>query len=178
MPLLVDPIIMIGRMEHCSGLACRHRAVGNAIIQELLERQQTGDEAISQMVFITGNPQRLTDSFAALMLTWGYGKYDIRKDAGEKPDWYMQELNGISRGFRSLKKFMKNQKELIELPQVSDLRQFIESDAVFTFSRFSEYHALPRIRKINYTFPIPTQEITTTPCYISPPQFRWVRQIR
>lgn len=80
----------------------------------------------------------------------------------------MQELNGISRGFRSLKKFMKNQKELIELPQVSDLRQFIESDAVFTFSRFSEYHALPQDQKNKlYTFPIPTQEITTTPCYVT-----------
>ncbi len=163
-PLLLDPILMVIKEQ-----AIKNYQKNPSSWADLSGMRSLWPESKPHLLFLTGYPLSVADSLAAQQLARGYEKELIQAVPLEMDITQKEIQEVLERGFLNLKRnFFKDVDEkMMELPQVSDLSAFVESNAFYTFARRSSYVALPEFLKQQLRVRITFYNYKpTAPCYV------------
>lgn len=168
-PLALDPVVMVTKRTFIEviGLGAPPSSWSEIFtINELLKRDEL--QTFPQLAYLSGTPQQLTDGFVGHVISRGYGRHHLDPEAIGLPEWYDDEVEGFSRVIQTLRDaFTGSQTDtIIEIPQVSDLKSFMNSPASYTFCRLSTVNAMnAQQREQVMVGPIPSTDLDVALCH-------------
>ena len=136
-PLLIDPMMMFIKKNNIDDFMPDDW-------QTLYMRADMMDRDQPYFVFLTENLWGLADAIATQQLSFGYESKALRNRSPEEGVTEKDLIGIYTRSLVNMKRFMIDAPEdrLTEIPQVKNLKSFLDSDAYATFGRYSEFARL------------------------------------
>lgn len=169
LPLVADPMIMVLKKNAA-------RVTGDSTPPKTWSKVDmisginlSNGLAMPHFVFLNKDSLYLADSMAAIQMAVGFYQDSLRGEKIEEKSTEEKRMQTLHQSVTHFRNYFNEEGEPInQLPQVTSLTEFIESDALFTIARHSDYMNLPNeMQNQLFLMIIPTDyEKITIPCHL------------
>ncbi len=169
LPLVADPLVMVLKKDAARVTGDSSPPKTWSKVDMISGINLSNGLAMPHFVFLNKDSLYLADSMAAIQMAVGFYQDLLRGQEIEEKSTEEMRLQTLHQSVMHFRNYFNEEGETInQLPQVTSLSEFIESDALFTIARHSDYMNLPKeMQDQLFLMIIPTDyEKVTIPCHL------------
>ncbi|MEW6234269.1 MAG: hypothetical protein AB1656_02680 [Candidatus Omnitrophota bacterium] len=170
LPLLIDPVVIAFKKAASEIIGENKPPRDWAKISMISGMKRSEGTTMPHLVFITDSPYGLTDSLAAFQMAAGFYQDQVREIAVNKEEYEMFGVKAFGQAILNLKTYLKESEGPVEeIPQLSNVSEFVQSKSLIAFTRYSSVMSLPSNERDQLYLLLPPcdEKKMTIPCQVA-----------